>query len=191
MDMKLEVDIIPVSDVERAKEFYRRLGWRLDDTPPGIVQITPPGSDCSVQFGTSLTAAAPGSAKGYLIVGDIVAARDQLAAAGVEASEIFHIGQDGRISGPDPERRSYRSWLAFSDLDGNSWQFQEVTTRLPGRVDPGATSFGSATDLADAMRRAATAHGEHEKRIGAADANWPDWCAGYMAAEHAGTELPK
>jgi catechol 2,3-dioxygenase-like lactoylglutathione lyase family enzyme len=189
VDMKLEVVIIPVADIERAKKFYQSLGWRLDTTPSTVVQLTPPGSGCSVQFGPNLTSAAPGSAKGYLIVSDIEAARDQLAAAGVE-SEIFHLGPQGRVSGPDPDRTSYRSWIAFTDPDGNSWMFQEVTTRLPGRVDPGATTFGSATDLADAMRRASAAHGEHEKRIGQADANWPDWYARYMVAEYGGTELP-
>jgi catechol 2,3-dioxygenase-like lactoylglutathione lyase family enzyme len=190
VDMKLEVDIIPVSDVDRAKEFYRSLGWRLDVTPPTVVQFTPPGSGCSIQFGTNLSSAAPGSAKGYLVVSDIDAARDQLVAAGVEVSEVFHLGPDGPISGPAPDHRSYASWVSFNDPDGNNWRFQEVTTRLPGRVDAAATTFGSASDLADAMRRASAAHGEHEKRIGQADANWPDWYARYMVAEQAGTELP-
>lgn len=190
MDKKLEVVIIAVSDVDRATGFYRRLGWRLDVTPPGIVQFTPPGSGCSVQFGTGLTSAAPGSAKEYLIVSDIEAARNELVAAGIAVSEIFHLGPNGRVSGPDPERRSYRSWLSFSDPDGNNWLLQEVTARLPGRVDPGATSFGSASDLASAMRRAAAAHGEHERRTGKADANWADWYAEYMVAEQAGTESP-
>lgn len=188
--MKLEVMVIPVSDVERAKEFYGRLGWRLDVTPPGIVQITPHGSWCSIQFGANLTSATPGSAKGYLIVSDIQAALDKLAAAGIEVNEVYHIVPGGRTSGLDPERGSYRSWATFSDPDGNVWVFQEVTTRLPGRVDPGATAFGSASDLANAMRRAEAAHGEHEKRTGAPDPDWPDWYAEYMAAEQAGTELP-
>ncbi len=190
VDTKLEVVIIPVSDVDRAKEFYGSLGWRLDVTPPGVVQFTPPASACSVQFGTNLTSAAPGSAKGYLIVSDIAAAREELVAAGIEVSEVFHLGPDGRVSGPAPDHRSYGSFVSFRDPDGNSWMFQEVTTRLPGRVDPAATSFGSASDLASAMRRASVAHGEHEKRIGEADANWPDWYAEYMVAEQAGTELP-
>ncbi|HEX7995332.1 MAG TPA: VOC family protein [Streptosporangiaceae bacterium] len=190
VDMKLEVVVIPVSDVDRAKEFYERLGWRLDITPPSVVQLTPHGSGCSVQFGPNLTSAAPGSAKAYLIVSDIKAALDQLAAAGIEVSEVYHLATTGRISGPDPEHGSYRSWASFSDPDGNVWMFQEVTTRLPGRIDPGATSFGSASDLASAMRRASAAHGEHEKRIGAADPNWPVWYAEYMVAEQAGTELP-
>jgi len=192
---KLEVIVIPVADVDRAKEFYGRLGWRLDaDFASGedfrVIQFTPPGSTCSVQFGKNLTSAAPGSAKGYLIVSDIEAARNALVAAGIEVGEFFHIGPDGGGSGLDPERRSYRSRASFSDPDGNGWLFQEVTTRLPGRVDPGATSFGSASDLESALRRAAVAHGEHEKRIGEADPNWPDWYAKYMVAEQAGTELP-
>lgn len=190
MDMKLEVVIIGVSDIERAKEFYRSLGWRLDVTPPTVVQLTPPGSGCSVQFGPALTSAAPGSATCYVVVSDIEAARDQLVAAGVNVSEIFHLGQEGPVSGLDPDRASYRSRATFSDPDGNTWIVQEVTTRLPGRIDPGTTSFGSASDLADAMRRASIAHGEHEKRTGKADADWPDWYARYMAAEYAGTELP-
>jgi catechol 2,3-dioxygenase-like lactoylglutathione lyase family enzyme len=190
VDMKLEVVVIPVSDVDRAKEFYGRLGWRLDATPPGVVQFTPHGSGCSVQFGTNLTSAAPGSAKEYLIVSDIEAARDALVAAGIEVSEVFHIGTDGEVSGPDPERRSYRSRASFSDPDGNNWLLQEVTTRLPGRIEAAATSFGSASDLASAMRRAEAAHGEHEKRTGQRDANWPDWYAEYMVAEQAGTEPP-
>ncbi len=191
VNQKLEVVIIAVSDVDRAKEFYGRLGWRLDVTPPTVVQFTPPGSGCSVQFGATLTSAAPGSGKGYLIVSDIEAARDQLVAAGVEVSEIFHRGPDGPVSGPAPDHRSYGSFVSFSDPDGNNWLFQEVTTRLPGRIDAVATSYGSVRDLASAMRRAEAAHGEHEKRIGHADANWPDWYASYMLAEQAGTELPR
>jgi catechol 2,3-dioxygenase-like lactoylglutathione lyase family enzyme len=191
VDMKLEVVVIPVSDVDRAKEFYGRVGWRLDVTPPGVVQLTPPGSACSVQFGRNLTTAAPGSAqRTYLVVSDIEAARDQLVAAGIDVSDIFHIGPDGPASGPDPERGSYRSLATFSDPDGNSWLLQEITTRLPGRVEAAETSFGSVSDLANAMRRASVAHGEHEKRIGAADANWPDWYAAYVVAEQAGEELP-
>jgi catechol 2,3-dioxygenase-like lactoylglutathione lyase family enzyme len=191
VDVKLEVMVIPVSDVERAKEFYKKLGWRLDGTPPSVVQFTPPGSWCSVQFGKTLTSAAPGSGKGYLIVSDIVAAREQMVAAGVEVSEFFHIGPEGRVSGLDPERRSYYSRASFSDPDGNVWLLQEITTRLPGRVDIGVTSYSSASDLASALRRAATAHGQHEKRIGAADANWPDWYAEYMVREQTGQELPQ
>jgi catechol 2,3-dioxygenase-like lactoylglutathione lyase family enzyme len=190
VDQKLEVVIIAVSDVDRTTEFYRRLGWRQDVTPPGVVQFTPPGSGCSVQFGTNLTTAAPGSGKGYVIVPDIEAARDELAAARIEVSDVFHRGPDGPVSGPAPGHRSYGSFVSFNDPDGNIWWYQEVTTRLPGRVDPAATSFGSASDLAGAMRRAEAAHGEHEKRTGEADPNWPDWYAAYMVAEQAGTELP-
>jgi catechol 2,3-dioxygenase-like lactoylglutathione lyase family enzyme len=206
VDMKLEVVVIPVSDAERAKDFYGGLGWRLDaDRASGdafrIVQFTPPGSQCSIQFGTNMTSAAPGSAQNlYLVVADIEAAREQLIAGGVEVSEVFHEGapgarfhdgaSGGRLGGPAPEHDSYGSFVSFRDPDGNGWLFQEVTTRLPGRVDPAATTFGSASELADAMRRASAAHGEHEKRIGQADANWPDWYARYMVAEQAGTELP-
>jgi catechol 2,3-dioxygenase-like lactoylglutathione lyase family enzyme len=193
VDMKLEVVVIPVSDVDRATEFYASLGWRQDVTPPGsgVVQFTPPGSGCSVHVGTNLTSAAPGSAqRTFLVVSDIEAARNELVAAGIAVSEVFHRGPDGQVSGPDPEHRSYGSFASFSDPDGNSWLFQEITTRLPGRIDSAATSFGSATDLASAMRRASAAHGEHEERIGEADANWPDWYAAYMVAEQAGRELP-
>jgi len=191
MDVKLEVVTIPVSDFDRAKEFYQRLGWRLDDTPPGVIQLTPPGSACSVQFGPNRTSAPPGSAENlYLIVSDIEAARDELVAAGVEVSEVFHLGPAGPVDGPDPEHRSYFSRATFSDPDGNAWLLQEITTRLPGRVEADGTSFGSVSDLASAFRRAAAAHGEHEKRTGEADPDWPDWYAAYMVAEQAGTELP-
>jgi catechol 2,3-dioxygenase-like lactoylglutathione lyase family enzyme len=191
VDMKLEVITIPVSDVDRSTEFYRRVGWRQDVTPPVVVQFTPPGSWCSVQFGENRTSAAPGSAQStYLIVSDIEAARGQLVASGIEVSDLLHLGADGPVSGADPDHRSYFSLASFRDPDGNSWLLQEVTTRLPGRVDAGQTSFGSSSDLASAMRRASVAHGEHEKRIGAADENWPDWYADYMVAEQAGTELP-
>ncbi len=204
--MKLEAVVVPVADVDRAKDFYQGLGWRPDADFPfdngfRVVQFTPPGSGCSIQFGTNITSAAPGSAQGlYLIVSDIDAARDELAARGAKVTEVFHAGTPGdqfqpdgtpgRVSGPAPDHASYGSFATFSDPDGNSWLLQEVTTRLPGRIDQAATSFGSASDLASAMRRASIAHGEHEKRIGAADANWPDWYARYMAAEQAGTELP-
>jgi hypothetical protein len=156
-----------------------------------VIQFTPPGSGCSVQFGTNRTSAAPGSAQGlFLVVSDLEAARDQLVAAGVEVSEVYHPGKDGPVGGPDPEHGSYNSYASLSDPDGNRWQFQEVTTRLPGRVDPSATSFGSASDLASALRRAEAAHGEHEKRTGEADPNWPDWYAEYMVAEQSGAVLP-
>ena len=194
VDMKLEAIVIPVSDVDRAEEFYRRLGWRQDVTPPGsgVFQFTPHGSACSVQFGKTLTSAAPGSAqRTYLIVSNIEAARDALIEAGIEVSEIFHLGPNGPVSGPDPDHGSYRSFATFGDPDGNSWLLQEITTRLPGRIDSGVTSFGSVSDLASAFRRTEAAHGEHEKRSGGQrDANWPDWYAAYMAAEQSGTELP-
>jgi catechol 2,3-dioxygenase-like lactoylglutathione lyase family enzyme len=205
-DMKLEVLVIPVSDVERAKEFYSRLGWRLDADVTAenfrLVQLTPLGSGCSVQFGTNVSAAAAGSAQDlYLVVSDIEAVRDELVRSGVEVSEIFHCasgaacrfrgaGTDGRVSGPAPDHTSYGSFATFTDPDGNGWLFQEVTTRLPGRVDPDVTSFGSASDLASALRRAEAAHGEHEKRTGQADPNWPDWYAEYMVREQSGAELP-
>ena len=192
VDMKLEVIVIPVSNVDQATEFYRKLGWRQDVTPPGVVQFTPHGSPCSVQFGTNLTSAAPGSAQStFLIVSNINAARDALIAAGIEVSEIFHLGPNGPESGPDPEHRTYRSFASFSDPDGNTWLLQEITTRLPGRINSGVTSFGSTSDLASALRRAEVAHGEHEKRTGQRDANWPAWYAEYMAREQSGEELPQ
>jgi catechol 2,3-dioxygenase-like lactoylglutathione lyase family enzyme len=210
VDMKLEIVVIPVADVERAKGFYTKLGWRLDaDYDNGkdfrVIQFTPPGSACSVIFGKNVTAAAPGSAQGlYLIVSDIEAGRKELIARGVEASEVFHdaggvyAGTDQpylfgrlRVSGQDPEHRSYRSFVSFSDPDGNGWLLQEITTRLAGRIDSAETTFASAADLASAFRRAEAAHGEHEKRTGQRDANWPDWYARYMVAERAGTELPQ
>jgi catechol 2,3-dioxygenase-like lactoylglutathione lyase family enzyme len=210
VDMKFEIVVIPVSDVDRAKRFYGDLGWRLDaDFAAGddfrVIQFTPPGSGCSVIFGKNVTAAAPGSAQGlYLIVSDIKAARDELLGRGVEISEVFHGAGDVyvgthepylfgrlRVSGPDPEQRSYRSFASFKDPDGNGWLFQEVTARLPGRVDADDTTFTSSTELAAALRRAAAAHGEHEKRTGGQhDANWPDWYAEYIVREQAGKELP-
>jgi predicted enzyme related to lactoylglutathione lyase len=209
VDMKLEVVVVPVSDVDRAKRFYQVLGWRLDaDFAMGddfrVVQFTPPGSGCSVILGRNVTPAAPGSAQGlYLIVSDIAAARKELLDRGVKISEVFHAGGEysgtdepyllGRLrgSGPDPEHRSYRSFASFSDPDGNGWLFQEITTRLPGRVDSARTTFASANDLASALRRAEAAHGQHEKRTGQRDANWPDWYAEHMVREQAGEELPK
>jgi catechol 2,3-dioxygenase-like lactoylglutathione lyase family enzyme len=210
VDTKLEIVVIPVSDVDRAKEFYGRLGWRLDaDYDNGadfrVIQFTPPGSACSVIFGKNVTAAAPGSAQGLcLIVSDIEAARKELLVRGVAISESFHdaggvyAGPDQpylfgrlRVSGPDPEHRSYHTFASLSDPDGNGWLLQEITTRLPGRIDSAATSFSSASDLASALRRAEAAHGEHEKRTGQRDANWPDWYAEYMAAEQSGKGLPQ
>jgi catechol 2,3-dioxygenase-like lactoylglutathione lyase family enzyme len=195
VDMKLEVELIPVSDVDRAKEFYTRLGWRLDSDDIGgddfrIVQLTPPGSGCSVSFGKGVTSAAPGAPLGGLIVTDIEAAHKELVAKGINVSEVFHGSPFSRISGPDPERQSYSSYISFEDPDGNVWIVQEVTRRLPGRIDPSATTFASTNDLASAIRRAAEAHGEHEENNGHRDANWPDRYAAYMAAEQAGTELP-
>jgi catechol 2,3-dioxygenase-like lactoylglutathione lyase family enzyme len=196
VDLKLEVALILVSDVDRAKEFYTELGWRLDsDDVMGndvrIVQFTPPGSGCSITFGKGITPAAPGAPLGGLIVSDIEAAHKELVAKGIKVSEVFHGSPFSRISGPDPERKSYGSFVTFEDPDGNVWIVQEVTRRLPGRIDPAATTFGSVNDLASAMRRAAAAHGEHEKRKGQHDTNWPDWYAAYIAAERAGTDLPK
>jgi catechol 2,3-dioxygenase-like lactoylglutathione lyase family enzyme len=209
VDMKFEIVVIPVSDVDRAKEFYGRLGWRLDaDYDSGkdfrVLQFTPPGSGCSVIFGQNVTPAAPGSAQGlYLIVSDIAAARKELLDRGVQVSEVFHndgvyVGTDqpylfgrARVTGPDAEHRSYRSFASFQDPDGNGWLFQEVTARLPGRIDPTTTTFASANDLASAFRRAEAAHGEHEKRTGQRDANWADWYAAYMVAEQSGKELPQ
>jgi catechol 2,3-dioxygenase-like lactoylglutathione lyase family enzyme len=205
--LKLEVVVIPVADVDRAKKFYGNLGWRLDADFPfdngfRVVQFTPPGSGCSVQFGTNITPAAPGSAHGlYLIVSDIEAARNELVARGAAVSGVFHAvapgaqfqldGTSGRVSGPAPGHATYRSFATFSDPDGNGWLLQEVTTRLPGRIDPAATSFGSANDLAAALRRAEAAHGQHEKRIGKADPDWPDWYAEYLVREQAGEALPQ
>jgi len=206
-DMKLEVVVIPVSDVDRAKRFYAGLGWRLDadfafDNGFRIVQLTPPGSGCSIQFGTKITSAAPGSSEVlYLVVSDIEAARRQLLDRGVEVGEVFHEegkgarfepGAAGRAAGPAAEHGTYSSFATFRDPDGNQWLLQEVTTRLPGRVDPAVTSFGSTNDLAQTLRRAAAAHGEHEKRHGGEyDENWPEWYAAYIVAEQAGTELPE
>jgi catechol 2,3-dioxygenase-like lactoylglutathione lyase family enzyme len=206
VDLKLEVVVIPVSDVDRAKAFYAGLGWRLDadfafDNGVKIVQFTPPGSPGSVQFGTGMTSAVAGSAENmYLIVSDVEAARDELNARGAQVSEVFHPGSPGaqfqpdgaadRLGGPAPDHATYSTFATFTDPDGNRWLLQEVTNRLPGRVDATDTSFTSSTELAGALRRAAAAHGEHEKRTGQADENWPDWYATYMVAEQAGTTLP-
>jgi catechol 2,3-dioxygenase-like lactoylglutathione lyase family enzyme len=203
VDMKFEVSIIPVSDVDRAKEFYTKLGWRLDDdivmgNDFRVVQFTPPGSGSSVSFGKGVTDAKPGSFRGGLIVSDIEAAHKDFVARGINASETFHgspFSPAGRISGPDPERRSYSSYVSFEDPDGNAWIVQEVTRRAPGRIDPATTTFASASDLAGAIRRAEAAFGEHEKSNGQPkgqpNAKWPDWYAAYMAAEQAGAELPR
>ena len=211
VDMKFEIVVIPVSDIDRAKAFYAKLGWRLDADYDNskdfrVIQFTPPGSGCSVIFGRNVTAAAPGSAQGlYLIVTDIAAAREDLLQRGIAVSEVFHGGDNVysgpdepyrfgriRVSGPDPEHRSYRSFASFSDPDGNGWLFQEITARLPGRIDATVTRFASANDLASAFRRAEAAHGEHEKRLGGQrDENWPEWYAAYMIAEQSGAPLPQ
>lgn len=209
VDMKFEIAVIPVSDVDRAKAFYSNLGWRLDADFAGddwrVIQFTPPGSPASVIFGKNVTSAAPGSSQGhYLIVSDVEAARSDLIARGVAVSDVFHpaaehsgndepyIAGRRRVHGADPERRSYSSYASFSDPDGNGWLFQEITTRLPGRIDANETTFASQADLAAALRRAASAHGEHEKRTGGKhDENWPDWYAAYIVAEQAGQPLPQ
>ena len=190
--MKLEVASIPVADVDRSKRFYSDLGWRLDaDFVVGdafrVVQFTPPGSPASIHFGKGVTSATPGSGQGlYLVVSDIEAARAELVERGVDVNETFHHEGPGQpfVSGPHPQRRSYASYATFKDPDGNTWLLQEVTARLPGRVDADDTTFTSSTELAAALRRAAAAHGEHEKRTGGQhDVNWPDWYADYMVAE--------
>jgi len=199
IDMKFEAAVIPVADVDRAKRFYGNLGWRLDaDFVIGdafrVIQFTPPGSQASIHFGKGLTPAAPGSTQGlYLVVSDIEAARAELIARGADVSEVFHRAGPGQsaLSGRDPQRRSYMSYATFKDPDGNGWLLQEVTARLPGRVD-GDTTFASSSDLAVALRRAAAAHGEHEKQTGGNhDASWPDWCAEYITAEQSGKPLPQ
>jgi catechol 2,3-dioxygenase-like lactoylglutathione lyase family enzyme len=201
VDLKLEVITIPVSDVERAKQFYAGLGWRLDaDFSQGddrVIQFTPPGSPCSIHFGRNITLAAPGSAQGlWLVVSDIQAARAELVQRGVEVSEVFHfagwnrVAPGARLSGPAPDRHSYASFVSFNDPDGNGWLLQEVTTRLPGRV-AGDTTYASAGDLAQALRRAEAAHGQHEQRTGQRDENWPDWYAEYLRREQSGEELPQ
>jgi catechol 2,3-dioxygenase-like lactoylglutathione lyase family enzyme len=211
LPLKLEIVVIPVSDVDRSKDFYAKLGWRLDaDFAAGddfrVIQFTPPGSGCSVIFGKNVTPATPGSAQGlYLIVSDIEAAHAELSSRGAPISEIFHgaaVGYGGtdepylfgrmRVSGPDPERRSYRAFASFKDPDGNGWLLQELTTRLAGRIDSGVTSFASVTDLTAALRRAGAAHGEHEKRTGGKyDENWPDWYAEFMVSEQSGAKPPQ
>lgn len=203
VEMKLEVVVIPVSDVDRAAEFYRKLGWRLDiDAVTGgrrVLQFTPPGSACSIIIGAGITPAAPGAAQFlHLVVPDVEAAREALVRQGVEVSEVFHDAAGGynpyearaRASGPDPAGRSYLSLAIFADPDGNSWLLQEVTARLPGRIDTGGASFASPQELAGAMRRASAAHGEHERRVGSPDPNWPEWYAAYMAAEQSGAQPP-
>jgi len=203
MNMKLEVVIIPVSDVDRAKAFYEKLGFRLDidivnENFRGI-QVTPPRSEASIIFGKGVTSARSGSADLVLAVDNVDAARKDLIVRGINVSEVFHYAggpfnnavENPRVSGRDPQGRSYFSFASFEDPDGNRWLLQEITTRLPGRIDSAVTTFSSVSDLASALRRAEAAHGEHEKRTGERDANWPDWYAKYMIAEQAGTELPQ
>ncbi|HEU4619257.1 MAG TPA: VOC family protein [Gammaproteobacteria bacterium] len=199
-DLKLEVVTIPVSDLDRAKDFYQRLGWRLDaDFRKGeerAIQFTPPGSECSIHFAKIDTTVAPGIARPlYLIVADIQEARDELVRRGADVGDVFHFAAGpgpfgGQVNGPAPDHGSYGSYASFSDPDGNVWLLQEITTRFPGRIDSHTTAFASARDLATALRRAAAAHGEHEKRTGQRDADWPDWYAAYLVAEQSGDELP-
>jgi catechol 2,3-dioxygenase-like lactoylglutathione lyase family enzyme len=198
LDMKLEAIVIPVADVERSIRFYGELGWRLDANfvigdSFHVVQYTPPGSPCSIHFGTGLSSAAPGSASGmYLIVSDIEAARAELLDRGAKVSEIFHRGPgEPPKSGRDPAGRTYSSFATFSDPDGNTWLLQEVTTRLPGRIDVDGSTYTSVLDLKAALQRAEAAHGEHEKRTGERDANWADWYAEYMVHEQTGQPLPQ
>jgi catechol 2,3-dioxygenase-like lactoylglutathione lyase family enzyme len=201
--MKLELMIIPVSDVDRAKAFYEKPGSRLDidivnENFRGI-QFTPPNSDASIIFGKGVTSAKPGSMDLVLAVDNVDDAREDLIARGIKVSEVFHYAggpfnnavQNPRVAARDPQDRSYLSFVSFGDPDGNRWLVQEITTRLPGRTDSAATTFRSISDVASALRRAESAHGEHEKRTGERDANWPDWYAKYMVAEQAGTELPQ
>lgn len=204
-DLKLEAVVIPVADADRAKEFYSGLEWRLDadfgfDNGFRVVQFTPPGSPASVQFGTNITSAEPGTAQGlYLVVSDIEAARSELLSHGVKVTDVFHPGAPGaqfeagetsqRVEGPADDKSSYSSFATFSDPDGNTWLLQEVTTRLPGRVTE--STYTSVDDLEAALKRAAAAHGEHEARTGQADAEWPAWYAAYMVAERTGSELPQ
>jgi catechol 2,3-dioxygenase-like lactoylglutathione lyase family enzyme len=204
IDFKLEVVVLGVTDVDRAKAFYASLGWREDadfstSEDFRVVQFTPPGSEASIIFGKGVTAAVPGSAEDLqLTVYDIDAARADLVARGVDASEVFHdaggvfhhAGAEARVTGAAPEHADYGSFVSFRDPDGNGWILQEIKQRLPGRVAT-ATRYSDAADLAEALRRAAAAHGEHEARTGEADANWPDWYAKYMVAERAGEELPR
>src|SRR5580700_5608438 len=195
VDVKFEVIVIPVADVDRSKAFYTKLGWRLDADFPfdngfRVVQFTPPGSGCSVQFGTKITTAAPGSAQGlYLIVSDAEAARKELVARGVEVSEVFHAlkpgaqfrpERDGRVNGPDPGHRSYSSFATFSDPDGNTWLFQEITTRLPGR------GLGNldVPALAELLIETEQHHGEYEPT--APKHHWSEWYAAYIVARQDG-----
>ena len=193
VDLKLEVIVIPVSDVDRAKRFYQSLGWRLDaDFAAGdtwrAVQLTPPGSPCSIIFGKGFTAAVPGSIHGtFLVVEDVEAARAKLLASGADVSEVFHFdgglhvdGTNGRVPGKDPEGRSYRSWASFSDPDGNTWMLQEIKTRLPGR---GFSTMDVAT-LAELLRETENGHGQFEPT--APKHHWSEWYAAYIVARQQG-----
>jgi catechol 2,3-dioxygenase-like lactoylglutathione lyase family enzyme len=202
-DFKLEVVVLPVTDVDRAKRFYTSLGWREDadfatSDEFRVVQVTPPGSQASVIFGTGVTSATPGAVEDLqLTVFDIDRARDELVARGVDVSEVFHdaggvfhhAATEARVAGPAPEHADYGSFASFRDPDGNGWLLQEIKVRLPGRASA-TTQYDDAPDLAEALRRAAAAHGEHEARTGQADPDWPDWYAEYMVRERAGEELP-
>ena len=193
VDLKLEVIVIPVDDIDRAKAFYTGLGWRLDadfDLPEfRVVQFTPPGSPTSIQFGRNVP---PGA---MLVVSDIDAAHAALTAAGATVGEVFHgsaarFVPGNRVPGRDPEGASYGSYLTFEDPDGNEWLLQEVTERLPGRVEA-ETAYASVDELKAALVRAAHAHGEHEARTGEAEPDWPDWYALYMVREQSGEALPE
>jgi catechol 2,3-dioxygenase-like lactoylglutathione lyase family enzyme len=182
VDYRLEVVRIPVSDVDRAKDFYQGLGWRLDfdvraEDGTRSVQVTPPGSACSVYFSTGIP---PGQ---DLVVDDIDAARAELTGHGADVSEVFQSHGVKRVPGPAPGHKSYCSYVAFNDPDGNAWVVQEVTTRLPGRGISVLAAYGSVAALADALRRAEAAHGRHEAETGQPDPNWPDWYAQYMVGD--------
>jgi catechol 2,3-dioxygenase-like lactoylglutathione lyase family enzyme len=181
MDQRIEVVSVPVSDVDRARDFYQGLGWRLDadfhfDDGARVVQVTPPGSACSLSFGR-----APAYLE--LVVDDIDEGRAQLADHGAKVGSVFHRDGSKQVPGPDPQHRSYNSLAPFSDPDGNNWLLQEVTNRLPGRTTSPLAVYGSVANLADALRRAADAHAQHEKQIGHSDPDWPSWYAQYMANE--------
>ena len=204
MRMNLEVLVIPVSDVDRAKRFYEKLGFRLDiDSDDSnenyrVIEYTPPGSGASIIFGKGVTSARPGSVdRLVLAVSDLDAVRAKLLSQGIAVSEVFHdvggglgggfhAGTEARAPGPDPQGRSYGSYASFSDPDGNVWLLQQITKRLPGRVD--APAFASAGELASALRRAEAAHGKYEAQLGKRDENWPNWYAEYMLREQSGEE---
>ena len=196
MDAKIEVVVLSVADVDRAKDFYAALGWRLDaDITVGdsfrVVQFTPPGSPASIHVGKGISDAPAGSARAYLVVDDVEAAKRELDSHGAAVSDVFHReGSPDPVSGPDPARGSYQSFATFSDPDGNTWVIQEITNRLPGRIDSATASYASVADLAAAMRRAEAAHGKHEAETGERDADWPTWYAGYMISEQRGEPLP-